>query len=174
MRPDQPLVNHIRSTSIKHRAQFGCPCRSFARWLHGAIGRGRGSATVVRVAASDEMRTAAAVLPALGARRSLLLRDRARADDFWPLGLQLLCRGSSRSCFPHLADPHPETGYGNDDYVGISETDNRYLVSLGLTCNYTCELSVCGEIRQDWQTSAIPGLSSNGRHSAVPRLASRR
>jgi len=50
-------------------------------------------------------------------------------------------------------------GYGNDDYVGQPLTDNRYFVSVGLTYMFTRELSMRGEVRQDWQTSASPGLA---------------
>jgi hypothetical protein len=50
-------------------------------------------------------------------------------------------------------------GYGRDEYVGLSRTDNRYFVSGGATYKLTRELSLKGELRQDWLTSNIADTS---------------
>lgn len=52
-----------------------------------------------------------------------------------------------------------KAGYGSDEYVGVPLSDNRYFVSVGLTYLFTRELSMRGEVRQDWQLSASPGLA---------------
>jgi len=49
-------------------------------------------------------------------------------------------------------------GYGNDDYVGL-ETDNRWFLMAGLTYKFTREFAVDAQVRQDWQTSAVPSLA---------------
>ena len=52
-----------------------------------------------------------------------------------------------------------KAGYGTDNYVGSTENDTRYFLSVGLTYIFTRELQVRGEVRQDWQSSATPGLA---------------
>ena len=49
-------------------------------------------------------------------------------------------------------------GYGNDNYVGAF-TDNRYFVSVGLAYKLTREMQIRTELRQDWLTTAEPGLT---------------
>lgn len=50
-------------------------------------------------------------------------------------------------------------GYGTDNYVGSTTNDTRYFASIGLTYKFTRELQVRGEVRQDWQVSATPGMA---------------
>lgn len=52
-----------------------------------------------------------------------------------------------------------KAGYGTDDYVGSTTNDTRYFVSGALTYIFTRELRLRGEIRQDWQFSATPGMA---------------
>ena len=53
-----------------------------------------------------------------------------------------------------------KVGYGNDNYVGLPLSDNRYFVSVGLTYIFTRELQMRAEVRQDWLTATEPGFSS--------------
>jgi hypothetical protein len=53
-----------------------------------------------------------------------------------------------------------KAGYGNDNYVGIPLTDNRYFVSVGLTYIFTRELSMRAEVRQDWLIATESTFSS--------------
>ena len=52
-----------------------------------------------------------------------------------------------------------KAGYGTDNYVGSTTNDTRYFLSAGLTYIFTRELQVRGEVRQDWQLSATPGMA---------------
>jgi hypothetical protein len=52
-----------------------------------------------------------------------------------------------------------KAGYGTDNYVGSTQNDTRYFLSAGLTYIFTRELQMRGEVRQDWQISATPGLA---------------
>jgi hypothetical protein len=52
-------------------------------------------------------------------------------------------------------------GYGQDDYAGLSRTDNRYFVSGGLTYKFTRELQLRGEVRHDWTNSTAPDVAYN-------------
>ena len=50
-------------------------------------------------------------------------------------------------------------GYGNDDYVGLPLSDNRYFASIGMTYIFTRELQMRAEVRQDWQLATEAGFS---------------
>lgn len=52
-------------------------------------------------------------------------------------------------------------GFGTDNYVGVSLSDERYFTSVGLTYKFTRELSVRGEVREDWLVSTGPGQTYN-------------
>jgi hypothetical protein len=52
-------------------------------------------------------------------------------------------------------------GYGRDEYVGLSRTDNRYFISGGATYKFTREISLKGEVRQDWLRSNVADTSYN-------------
>jgi hypothetical protein len=42
-------------------------------------------------------------------------------------------------------------GYGNDQYVGSTLSDNRYFVSVGAVYKFTREVQMSAQVRQDWQ-----------------------
>ncbi len=50
-------------------------------------------------------------------------------------------------------------GYENDDYAGLSRTDNRYFVATGLTYKLNREMQLKGEVRQDWLNSNVSGVA---------------
>ena len=52
-----------------------------------------------------------------------------------------------------------KAGYGTDDYVGSTLSDQRYFLSGGLTCKMNRDLQLKGEMREDWQTATQPGLT---------------
>ncbi len=52
-------------------------------------------------------------------------------------------------------------GYGNDDYVGIPLTDNRWFASIGIIYKFTRELQMSATVRQDWQVATEPGFTYN-------------
>ena len=52
-----------------------------------------------------------------------------------------------------------KAGYGTDDYVGSTLSDQRYFLSGGLTYKMNRDLQLKGEVREDWQTATQPGLT---------------
>jgi hypothetical protein len=52
-------------------------------------------------------------------------------------------------------------GYGNDDYVGIPLSDNRWFASVGITYKFTREVQMNAQVRQDWQIATESGFSYN-------------
>jgi hypothetical protein len=44
-----------------------------------------------------------------------------------------------------------KAGYGNDQYVGSTLSDNRYFVSVGGVYKLTREVQMSAQVRQDWQ-----------------------
>jgi hypothetical protein len=44
-----------------------------------------------------------------------------------------------------------KAGYGNDQYVGSTLSDNRYFVSVGGVYKLTREMQMSAQVRQDWQ-----------------------
>ena len=49
-----------------------------------------------------------------------------------------------------------KAGYGTDDYVGSTLSDQRYFLSGGLTYKMNRDLQLKGEVREDWQTATQP------------------
>jgi hypothetical protein len=53
-------------------------------------------------------------------------------------------------------------GYGNDNYVGVPISDNRWFASAGIVYKLTREMQMNAQVRQDWQIgSPGSGLSYN-------------
>jgi hypothetical protein len=52
-----------------------------------------------------------------------------------------------------------QVGYGNDDYVGLDRSDNRYYASLGLTYKLNRDMQIKGTVREDWLTSNVGGVA---------------
>ena len=49
-----------------------------------------------------------------------------------------------------------KAGYGNDQYVGSTLSDNRYFVSVGGVYKFNREVQMSAQVRQDWQTATQP------------------
>jgi hypothetical protein len=54
-----------------------------------------------------------------------------------------------------------KVGIGQDDYVGMDRTDNRYSAGLGLTYKLNRNAQIKGELRQEWLRSNVPGNDYN-------------
>ena len=54
-----------------------------------------------------------------------------------------------------------KVGYGQDDYVGMDRTDNRYSAGVGLTYKLNRNAQIKGEVRQEWLRSNITGNDYN-------------
>jgi hypothetical protein len=54
-----------------------------------------------------------------------------------------------------------KVGIGQDDYVGMDRTDNRFSAGMGLTCKLNRHAQIKGELRQEWLRSNMPGNDYN-------------
>ncbi len=52
-------------------------------------------------------------------------------------------------------------GFGQDDYVGMDRTDNRYSAGVGLTYKLNRNMQLKGEVRQEWLRSDVTGVDYN-------------
>lgn len=60
-----------------------------------------------------------------------------------------------------------KAGYGHDEYVGIARDDNRYFASIGLQYILNRDVSIRGELRQDWLSSTEPGVGYTSTSALV-------
>jgi hypothetical protein len=49
-------------------------------------------------------------------------------------------------------------GFGNDDYIGSTRDDDRYLASAALVYKVTREVQIKGEFRHEWLKSTAVGV----------------
>jgi len=54
-----------------------------------------------------------------------------------------------------------KVGIGQDDYVGMDRTDNRFSAGVGLTYKLNRNAQIKGELRQEWLRSNVPGNDYN-------------